>query len=315
MFNPLVVGNQNLASVVENRLKVSPKASEAELKKISSPWETLTAVVILLLATGLFFAGRVWWDETYYTAEDGLGYYLGLVGGVIMLMAYVYSMRKHFKVLRYIGSMSRWLRIHIAFGIIGPFMIILHTTFQFNSLNGTMAFFSMIAVMASGVMGRYLYSRVHFGLYGRKARFAELQQMFMSAEGENNTFLSSIPEIKDQLEALQKGLLMPPSSSWKAVQSLVRTRLSVHAMYRHLSRQMPTYLGPAAQQRRWDSSQVAYAVTRANSMLQEYLWALKKVAVFNAYDRLFTLWRMVHIPLLYLLFISGVLHVLAVHMY
>ena len=100
MFNPLVVGNQNLASVVENRLKVSPKASEAELKKISSPWETLTAVVILLLATGLFFAGRVWWDETYYTAEDGLGYYLGLVGGVIMLMAYVYSMRKHFKVLQ-----------------------------------------------------------------------------------------------------------------------------------------------------------------------------------------------------------------------
>lgn len=304
-----------MASVVENRSKLSPQASESELKKISSPYETLLAVMILLLAAGLFFAGRAWWNDSYYTADDGLGYYLGLVGGVVMLLAYIYSMRKHFKFLRYLGSMSRWLRIHIAFGIVGPFMIILHTTFQFNSLNGTMAFFSMIAVMTSGVVGRYLYSRVHFGLYGRKARFAELQQMFMSAEGENDTFLSSIPEIKDQLEALQKQLLRPPSSSWKAMVSLIKVRIGVHNLYRHLSSRMPVYLSSTAKQRSWDADQIKYAVSRANAMLREYMWALKKVAVFSAYDQLFTLWRLVHIPLLYLLFMSGVLHVVAVHMY
>lgn len=305
-----------MAAVTQRSINLEKKNNAtSELKKIGSAWETVLAIVILGAAAGLFFAGRALWDETYYTADDGLGYYLGLVGGVMMLAAYVYSLRKHAGFMKRVGTMPRWLRIHIAFGVVGPFLVILHTTFQFQSINGTLAFFSMILVMASGVLGRYLYSRIHFGLYGRKARLKELQQIFGIEEESAVNFLSAIPSIKERLQQFLGQAMVPPRSFIGALKALFITWWHTRRLYRELHSNMHKHLAPLGQQLGWDPTQLNYAVKRANELLREYLRAVDKVALFSAYDRLFTLWRMVHIPLLYLLFFSGVLHVVAVHMY
>jgi len=39
------------------------------------------------------------------------------------------------------------------------------------------------------------------------------------------------------------------------------------------------------------------------------------VAQFEAYDRLFSLWHVLHIPFVYVLVVSAIAHVIAVHVY
>lgn len=294
---------------------VEAESSVPKGKRLGGQLETLKALSLVVIPTAGFFIGREWYDESYYRAEDGLGYWLGLVGGVIMLLAYVYSMRKHIPGLQQLSTLGRWLRIHIAFGIAGPFLIIPHTTFKFESLNGTIAFFSMVIVFLSGVIGRYLYSKVHFGLDGRKAELRELTETLGLNDKERPSVLSAIEPIRTRLIQYERIVMAQEYGLIPALRALFITRLGGYTVYWGLSSKLRQYLVPFAERERWDASQMALAVKHTRKMLRNYMSALTQVSTFKAYDQLFVLWRMVHVPLLFLLFISGVLHVLAVHMY
>ena len=55
------------------------------------------------------------------------------------------------------GSTRFWFALHMTLGIVGPLLIILHSTLAFGSLNATVAFASMALVATSGIVGRFLY--------------------------------------------------------------------------------------------------------------------------------------------------------------
>ena len=53
----------------------------------------------------------------------------------------------------------------------------------------------------------------------------------------------------------------------------------------------------------------------ARRHLADYLPPARKVVELNFYERLFSLWHVLHIPLFAMLVITGIGHVVAVHMY
>jgi len=285
------------------------------LKMLANPYETLYAFLILGLAYFLWWAGKRWYDEEWYIADEGLGYWLGLIGGLMMLLAYFYSARKHFKSLRFSGILKRWLNIHIYLGIIGPYLVIFHSTFRLESLNATMAFYAMILVMGSGVVGRFLYSHVHLGLSGHKVRFKEVQKLLGLEEGQNRSILASIPGLREQLLAYEKQVIQRKEGVISSVFRLFSITSSTRRFFRRIKGQLPKFLMPLAQQQGWTHKEMRAASRQTTKLLDEYLRALATVARFNIYDQLFTLWRFVHVPLLFLLLISGIVHVLYVHMY
>ena len=293
----------------------SAPAGKSKITQLQNKSESIKAFALVGAAVALWFLGARFYSEELYVAEHGLGYWLGLVGGVIMLMAYVYSMRKHFRMLRFTGILSHWLRIHIWFGIVGPFLIIPHTTFRFESANGTLAFVAMSLVFLSGVVGRYLYSRVHFGLDGRRAHLKEINRM-LGLDGDNTqSILANIPEVRDRLAMYEKMVMARDYGVFPAFRVMLLTRLGAHAVYSSARRNLRRFLLSIAQQQGWNAADVNNAERQLLRIVREYLVALRTVARFKAYDQIFMLWRMVHVPLLYLLMISGVIHVLYVHMY
>ena len=80
-------------------------------------------------------------------------------------------------------------------------------------------------------------------------------------------------------------------------------------------RDLQRILGQAALDRGWPREKLAHRLRRANQLVRAYLLALQDVAQFSVYKRLFSLWHVLHVPLVYMLAISGVVHVIAVHMY
>jgi hypothetical protein len=65
----------------------------------------------------------------------------------------------------------------------------------------------------------------------------------------------------------------------------------------------------------WSAHEQERRERQARKLVRRFLTAVVKVAHFTAYEKLFSLWHVAHIPFVYLLVISAVVHVLAVHAY
>jgi hypothetical protein len=89
------------------------------------------------------------------TGLIGQGY--GIIGTLMILVGVVsYGARKRFRWLSRFGSLKSWLHFHIFLCLLGPFLVLLHTTFKFGGLVA-IAFWSMALVVGSGVFGRWVY--------------------------------------------------------------------------------------------------------------------------------------------------------------
>ena len=280
--------------------------SSLDIKQLAKRMEIFIAIGLVLFMVTLFMLGRVYWDDRYYVAEEGIGYWMGLVGGVMMLFASGYGLFKHIPALRKLGGMRRWLRVHIFFGIVGPLLVVLHTTFHLGSLNGTIAFFAMVLVYLSGIMGRYLYSKIHYGLGGTKAKLTDVKE----------SLVTSGRRIKSKrLERFTEKVMSRPSGLLPAWWSLMTFGWRSRFLAFQLLRDMKRHLKKMAERESWDRKMLQRQRKAFRIQLKQYMVTLRKVALFSVYERFFSFWRHAHVPLLYLLFFIGVLHVIAVHMY
>jgi hypothetical protein len=95
-------------------------------------------------------------------ASSLVGHGIGVVGIVLMLMtATLYSLRKLSHRARW-GDMAGWLRFHMVTGLVGPYMVLLHTSMRFHGVAGVAMLFTIVVVI-SGLVGRYLYTAVPRG--------------------------------------------------------------------------------------------------------------------------------------------------------
>ena len=92
-----------------------------------------------------------------------------------MLLLFLYPLRKAAAHRAAAGVPTRgWFAMHMVLGVAGPLLVILHSTLHFGSLNATVAFASMALVAGQRVVGRFLYARIHHGLYGEQATLEAL---------------------------------------------------------------------------------------------------------------------------------------------
>jgi hypothetical protein len=103
-----------------------------------------------------------------------IGIKLGMLGVAMFLMIYLYYFRKRIGWLGSIGTTKHWLDFHIVLGITAPIVIAFHASFKFRGIAG-MAFWIMVAVALSGVVGRYLYAQIPRHLNAAELTWQELQ--------------------------------------------------------------------------------------------------------------------------------------------
>jgi hypothetical protein len=120
--------------------------------------ELWLAFVAAILITGLYALVVVFTREIP-AASDLFGHGLGIFGFLLMLMTEIlYSLRKRMRTVRF-GRMSLWLQFHIFTGLVGPYMVLLHTSWKFNGLAGVTTLLTVVIVV-SGFVGRYIYTRI-----------------------------------------------------------------------------------------------------------------------------------------------------------
>jgi hypothetical protein len=267
-------------------------------------------LVALVLTAGAWIAGRL----ELYTPGSNPGYYMGLVGSIFMALLLLYPLRKRVGFLERAGVLRRWFKLHMFLGIVGPALVIYHSTLKVGSLNAAVAFYSMLVVAGSGIIGRFIYTKIHHGLYGRQATLRERQaRLGLSGESVKSKFHFA-PRTEQRLRALE-AYVTDETRPGFGVRRFVAVAIRVRWVHWRSMHEVRRIISKAAVERRWVPQERARRIRIAQRMLKAYLRELQEVAQFRAYVRLFALWHLLHVPFVYMLVLSAIVHVIAVHMY
>lgn len=126
--------------------------------------ELWLAFLAMILITGLYGLVLVFAREIP-PAGELFGHGMGILGFIFMLMTEtLYSLRKRSRSVKW-GRMSNWLQFHIFTGLVGPYMVVLHTSWKFNGIAGVTTLFTVIIVI-SGFVGRYIFTRIPRSMEG-----------------------------------------------------------------------------------------------------------------------------------------------------
>ena len=117
----------------------------------------ITTILFTIFTLILFIVGWYLPLHDYITPKVGTGYALGILGAILMgIPTTLYSIRKRFRIFNWLGSQRIIFTIHMICGIFGPIAILYHSGYQLGATNSNVALYSMILVMSSGIVGRYL---------------------------------------------------------------------------------------------------------------------------------------------------------------
>lgn len=281
-----------------------------------NPLRQIVPILLTVIVCGAVGVGWLQRDEEYVTPDSGTGYWLGIYGSLAMLSLLVYSLRKRFKSMRLIGSIPFWFRTHMLLGIFGPVLILFHANFKLGALNSNVAFFAMLIVAISGVVGRYIYGKIHLGLHGRKAHVKELLAEAEAMRADLGQDMKAAAFVSQQLSAFSKGL---ENKVPRTALGSLRTGAIITARTRRFRHDVVTearrLVRAEAKGARWSWSERRRRQKRIENVVRRYAAAVRKAAELTFFERLFSLWHIFHLPLFFLMLLAGIVHVWAVHHY
>lgn len=121
-------------------------------------------------------------DHDWFKPSGIFGHGLGIVGTLLIVIGvFGYMALKRFRTLARFGRLKYWLEFHIFLCTLGPVMILFHTAFKFGGIV-SVSFWSMVAVVASGVVGRFIYLQIPRSIEGRELSLHEVQDMKTNIE-------------------------------------------------------------------------------------------------------------------------------------
>lgn len=307
--------NIGITAAIRARTPAPVKLGAREIRALFAWLRRRAALIGYLLAALITFVGWAGRAERNISAGDGLGYALGIVGASLMAALLLYPMRKRIPVLHFLGSTRLWFIWHMVLGIVGPILVLYHSNFQLGSLNSRIALYCMLAVAGSGLVGHYLYSKIHSGLYGRRLTLQSLTEKMQKSLDQISTSGGLVKEIQEHLTQLDRQVIEPPrtvlESLTRPLSMAIRTRIAYVRLNWVLRKKLIV--------RSFESPVITEHRSRLESLTKRYLRThlreVRSIANLSLFERLFSFWHLFHLPFFLMLIISAIVHILAVHMY
>ncbi len=242
----------------------------------------------------------------YYKPGSGLGYNLGLVGGLMMLTLLLYSLRKHLKFMQGLGKLKHWFRIHMILGVIGPVLVLFHTGFHANSVNASVALYCMLLVAGSGLIGRFVYTKIHKGLYGSRSTLKEARAELEGSSGNIKSRMHFFPKVEKWINRFEKEALEEKRSFIEGIVYFLTFDIRRIILYYRCKRNIHKVL---------KNERLNDVAEEASLLVNQYLNQIQTVAQFKKFEQVFSAWHILHIPLMYMMVATAIFHVIWVHMY
>jgi hypothetical protein len=274
----------------------------------------VTGLSLIQLAYGLNYyllsqAQRALSPKHELLKPSGLiGLHVGMVAFAMFLIVYLYAVRKIWPWLGRQGSARHWLDFHVLLGITAPILVTFHSAFKFSGLAGV-AFWLMVIVAISGIVGRYIYAQIPRSLGFAEVSLKEAnEQSERLAEQLKGLGILSAREVDSlvRLPNLQQSENMSLLSAlWKMmvfdIEFPIRImRLRQKMLWSH--RKTMSLVGL----RRTENAKLEAAV----AMAREQVLLTKKILFLSKTHKMLHLWHLIHRPFSYSFALLASIHVI-----
>lgn len=273
--------------------------------------DTLVYVGLVLLVWGTWRISQL----GLFQSGDNTGYWIGVAGAVMMLLLLGYPLRKNVRIAHRWGNIRVWFWLHVFLGVLGPLLILLHSNFHARSLNAAVALYSMLIVAGSGVVGRFIFQRINRGLVGEQTDFQTLLHHAGMDKEDARSRLAFAPGVEQRLKDFELREQRNEHRWVPNFRAVFWLPLLQFYAYRRCAKELDVLLHQMAANQHWSPQDLQRRRRRAKKMVDAYLNAVVRVAQFSAYSFLFSLWHVAHIPFVYVLVLTTLVHVYAVHAY
>jgi hypothetical protein len=240
---------------------------------------------------------HVWLRPSGYVGQT-----VGIIAFLIFVFLWLYPVRKRFRWLAFTGAVGRWLDVHVAAALLMPLLVGVHAGWRFEGIIG-LGYAAILVVCASGVIGRYLYTRIPRGKSG-----VELDRAGVAAE--RRSLLTELSAATGLLpEELETRLGIPSREEagtgyGAALLALLRADLARWRVVRRFHRDL--HLLPGGRHLSRAAIGRVLALARRESALAG------QVRMLDATQRVFRLWHVAHRPVAMTALVAVLVHVAVV---
>ncbi len=241
-------------------------------------------------------------EERFFDAKNILlkpsgawGHGLGILGSLMMILGVsIYMIRKRVKRFVRTGGLKYWLELHIFLCTVGPILVLFHTAFKFGGIV-SVSFWSMVAVVLSGIIGRFIYVQIPRSIQGQELDIKELEEINLDFNRKlRNEYLLDEKTISE-FESLFSNYKDKNIISWLLglPKDKIKSRLCIRKLKKELISRHIHYL----------------KIKEILSTVKTKISFSRKISMLNTMQNLFQYWHIFHLPFAVTMFIIMVVHI------
>jgi hypothetical protein len=229
--------------------------------------------------------------------SGAIGHGLGIIGSFMMLIGVSsYMIRKRVRRLSRLGLLKHWLEVHIFLCTVGPILVLYHTAFKFGGIV-SISFWSMVAVVLSGVIGRFIYIQIPRTIQGHEKSFEELN--------EENTEITIRLREKYKLDekllfTIEEFLIVESYASVpfrKIFQTMIKDYFNNKSILKKIKKSLNNY------------NLNKFRKKEIIKICKSKLALTRRIGLLRSMQKLFKYWHIAHLPFAIIMLVIMLIHV------
>jgi hypothetical protein len=260
-------------------------------------------VTILLAVNGFNYYSTSLEERFFNESHNSLkpsgtiGHGLGIIGTFMMILGVgIYMVRKRYRNLFNLGYLKHWLEFHIFLCSVGPVLVLYHTAFKFGGIV-SVSFWSMVLVVLSGVVGRFIYLQIPRTIQGRELSVQELIEIKEKLAIRVRSVLSEDTSTLTEFERISSSERYKSFKLLTAIGYLHRDFFDIKRVMRLFKKRIKL-IGIDKIQRKELMKAAKSELTMA-----------RRIAFLRTSQKLFQLWHIFHLPFAITMFVIMIVHV------
>jgi len=261
-------------------------------------------IVTLLLAINGYEYYSTPLEERFFSEQHnflkpsgGWGHGFGVVGTLMMIVGVsIYMARKRFRILFNFGYLKHWLELHIFLCTVGPVLVLYHTAFKFGGIV-SISFWSMVLVVLSGVVGRFIYVQIPRTIQGHEMGINAVNEL---RENLANKVKATVDFDQDTLFKFNKLTSLERYKEVTFITALSYILMDPFKRWRILSK-VKSNLKSA----RLPKDERRYILNSA----KDEIVLTRRIGLLRTSHKLFHYWHIAHLPFALIMFVIMLVHV------
>lgn len=266
----------------------------------------MAAITVVVFVSMAFYGADYYTtkiDERHFHAQNELlkptgliGHGMGMLGSAFMVIGvFSYMARKRIRRFARIGILKHWLEFHIFLCTLGPVLVLYHTSFKFGGIVAV-SFWSMIAVVISGIIGRFIYLQIPRTIEGREMSLNDLNavelDLFTNLKNQFNLDSEILTRMNDKVQmaatSKQKNYLI------RIIERFIFEQKLIFQFKREL----------ASQNLKGKNLHKAVRIFKAKMILN------RRIAWLSSMQNFLRYWHVAHLPFALIMLVIMVVHII-----